>query len=111
MFTNSNLLNCTLVRDVEPGVYDTRIRFYKECKPENRQPYILVEMVIDGLIVTDRWYASRIPYIMNAIRKQFRMDYLDCTLSQLLEYARTHSIRVTVEYHEKYGRQIDYKTT
>lgn len=103
-----SLLNTSIIRDAEPGIYDTTIRYYKECNPQGRQPYILVEMLIDGLIITDRWYANRIPYIMYQIRKQFRMDYLDCTLSQLLEYARTHEIRVALSYDARYGRQIDY---
>jgi hypothetical protein len=103
-----SLLNTTLIRDVEPGIYDVNIRYYKECKPAGRQPYILVEMLIDGLIVTDRWYPNRIPYLMHCLRKQFRMDYFDCTLSQLLDYARTHTVRVSVDYDPRYGRQIDY---
>ena len=103
-----SLLNSVLIRDVEPGAYDTNVYTYKECKPQGRQPYIAVEMLIDGLIVTDRWYASRIPYLMYCLRKQFHMDYMDCTLSQLLDYARTHKIRVFVSYDPKYGRQIDY---
>ena len=105
-----SLLNTQIIRDAEPGIYDTNIRYYKECNPAGRQPYILVEMLIDGLIVTDRWYASRIPYIMYQLRKQFRMDYFDCTLSQLLDYARTHQIRVSVDYDPRYGRQIGYDT-
>lgn len=103
-----SLLNSVLIRDIEPGAYDTYVRFYKEYNPQGRQPYIAVEMLIDGLIITDRWYASRIPYLMHCLRKQFKMDYFDCTLSQLLEYARTHSIRVHVSYDPRYGRQIDY---
>lgn len=103
-----SLLNTTIIRDAEPGIYDTNIRYYKECKPDGRQPYILVEMLIDGLIITDRWYSSRIPYIMRQLRKQFRMDYFDCTLSQLLEHAQTHEIRVHLTYDSRYGRQIDY---
>ncbi len=103
-----SLLNYSIIRDVEPGIYDTNIRYYKEVTPNGRQPYILVEMLIDGLIVTDRWYANRIPYLMRCLRNQFYMDYFDCTLSQLLEYARTHRIRVMVNYDPRYGRQIDY---
>ena len=103
-----SLLNTQIIRDAEPGIYDTNIRYYKECNPAGRQPYILVEMLIDGLIITDRWYANRIPYIMYNLRRQFRMEYLDCTLSQLLEYARTHAIRVSLSYDSRYGRQIDY---
>lgn len=104
-----SLLDSVLVREVEPGIYTTKVRYYRECKPEGRQPYILVEMLIDGLIITERWYANRIPYIMNSLRKQYRMDYLDCTLSQLLEYARTHEFEVYVSYDPRYGRQVDYK--
>jgi len=104
-----SLLNSVLVRDVEPGIYTTTVRYYRECKPEGRQPYILVEMLIDGLLITDRWYSSRIPYIMNGLRKQYHKDYLDCTLSQLLEYARTHPFEVYVCYDPRFGRQIDYK--
>ena len=104
-----SLLDSSLIREAQPGVYYTNIHAYKECKPTgNRQPYILVEMFIDGVTVVDRWYASRIPYIMYQLRKQFHMDYMDCTLSQLLEYARTHEIRIYVDYDVRYGRQIDY---
>lgn len=104
-----SLLDSTLIRDVEPGIYSTTVRYYQECNPKNRQPYVLVEMIIDGLYITDRWYANRIPYLMNSLRKQFHKDYLDCTLSQLLEYARTHTFEVCVSYDYKYGRQIDYR--
>ena len=104
-----SLLNSVLVRDAEPGMYTVTVREYRECKPQNRQPYILVTMLIDGLIIDDRWYANRIPYIMHCLRKQYNMQYLDCTLSQLLEYARTHTFRVMLDYDPRYGRQIDYK--
>lgn len=103
-----SLLNTSLIRDAEPGFYYTNIHSYKECKPANRQPYILVEMLVDGLYITDRWYSSRIPYIMRCLRKQFRKDYFDCTLSELLEYARTHKILIGVSYDARYGQQIDY---
>ena len=103
-----SLLNSTLVRDAQPGVYDVTVRYYKECAPANRQPYILVTMLIDGLLVDDRWYANRIPYIMRSLRRQYRMDYFDCTLSQLLEHARTHEFRIVLDYDPRYGRQIDY---
>lgn len=103
-----SLLNYSIPRDVEPGVYDVNIRYYKECKPEGRQPYVLVEMLIDDLIVTDRWYASRIPYLMYCLRKQFRKDRMDCTLSQLLDLAKYRRLRVVVSYDARYGRQIDY---
>lgn len=104
-----SLLNYKIPRDVEPGVYDTNIRYYKEFNPKDRQPYILVEMLIDGLIITDRWYASRIPYLMYCLRTQFHKEYLDCTLSQLLEIAKYRKLRVIVSYDPRYGRQIDYK--
>lgn len=104
-----SLLNFTLIRDAEPGTYTTRITRFEECKPENRQPYVLVEMNIDGLVVEDRWYASRIHFIMNALRKQFRKDYMDCTLSQLLDLAMKNDIIVHLSYDAKYGRQIDYR--
>lgn len=103
-----SLLNSVLIRDVEPGMYYTNILSYKECKPANRQPYILVEMLVDGLYITDRWYANRIPYIMHCLRKQFHKQYLDCTLSELLEYARTHRLLIGVSYDSRYGQQIDY---
>lgn len=112
-----SLLNSSLTRLVEPGIYDTTIRFYKEVTPKQRphedfirQPYILVEMLINNVIVTDRWYASRIPYLMHCLRHQFRKDYFDCTLSQLLDYAKHHVIRVEVSYDPRYGQQISYDT-
>lgn len=108
MFNNNSLLNTTLIRDVEPGSYWVYINHYEECKPEGKQPYILVEMTIDNLIVTDRWYASRIPYIMKCLRKQFRKDYMDCTLSQLLDLAHDNLITVQVSYDPRWGQQIDY---
>lgn len=110
-----SLLNSSLIRMVEPGIYDVTIRHYQEIVPKQkphedfiRQPYILVEMLVDGVIVTDRWYASRIPYLMHCLRHQFRKDYFDCTLSQLLEYAKTHVVRIGVDYDPRYGLQIDY---
>ena len=104
-----SLLNTSIIHEAQPGIYYTNIRQYKEVNPKgDRQPYILVEMIVDGVIVTDRWYASRIPYIMYQLRKQFHMDYMDCTLSQILEYSRTHVIRVSLDYDVRYGRQIDY---
>lgn len=103
------LLNTSITRDVAPGSYITRIRNYKEVNIEGRQPYVAVEMVIDNLDVTDKWYSSRIPYLMSCLRRQFRKDYMDCTLSQLLELARTNDIVVNVSYDAKYGRQIDYR--
>lgn len=110
-----SLLNSSITHMTQPGIYDTTIRYYKEVTPKQkpyedfvRQPYILVEMLIDGQIVTDRWYANRIPYLMYCLRKQFHMDYFDCTLSQLLEYAKTHSLRVFIDYHARYGLQVDY---
>lgn len=109
------LLDTSIQRMVKPGIYDTTIRFYKEVTPKQRphedfirQPYIAVEMLIDGVIVTDRWYANRIPYLMHCLRKQFRKDYFDCTLSQLLEHAKTHKIRIGVDYDPRYGLQVDY---
>lgn len=110
-----NLLDSSIIHMTQPGIYDTTIRFYKEVNPKQRahedfvrQPYIVVEMLINGQIITDRWYASRIPYIMYCLRKQFHMDYFDCTLSQLLDYAKTHSIRVFIDYDARYGLQVDY---
>lgn len=104
-----SLLNTTLTRDIEPGTYFTRIISYKEVNIEGRQPYVSVEMELDGLIVADRWYSKRIPYIMNCLRRQHERDYMDCTLSQLLELSIKHGIYVTVSYSYKYGRQIDYR--
>ena len=104
-----SLLNTTITRDVEPGTYITRIRSFKEVNIEGRQPYVAVEMVIDNLDVTDKWYSRRIPYLMNCLRRQFCKDYMECTLSQLLELARTNDIIVNVSYDAKYGRQIDYR--
>ena len=104
-----SLLNSFIEREVKPGTYQTKIHSYTECKPEGRQPYIKVQMNIDGIEVTDRWYASRIPYIMRCIRHQFRADYMDYTLSQLLALARDRYITVNVNYDGYYGRQIDYR--
>ena len=104
-----SLLNTILVREVEPGTYTTRIRNFEEVTHPNRQPYIAVEMVIDGLDVTDRWYANRIPYIMSCLRKQFNMEYMDCTLSKLLKVCSENDFFVTVSYHPRYDRQIDYR--
>jgi hypothetical protein len=104
-----SLLNTKITRDLEPGTYTARVRSYKEYNPEDRQPYLAVEMDIDNMIVTHRWYSSRIPYIMRCLRKQFRKDYFDVTLSELLEYAMTHDFTVTVSYDTRYGIQIDYR--
>lgn len=104
-----SLFDTYLERDLKPGTYTTTIHYYKECKPDGRQPYVEVQMNIDGLEVTDRWYASRIPYIMRCLRRQFRADYMDYTLSQLLKLASERSICVTVNYDGYYGRQIDYR--
>lgn len=105
----TSLLNTTLVRDIEPGSYITRIRTYNEVNIEGRQPYVSVEMLIDDLIVTDRWYSSRIPYIMKCLRKQYHKDYMDVTLSQLLNMCKDQDFVVNVSYNAKYGRQIDYR--
>lgn len=104
-----SLLDTTILRNVEPGTYLTRIRSFEEVNIEGRQPYIQVEMSIDDLLVTDRWYSNRIPYIMNCLRHQFEMDYMDCTLSGLLEKCRKQDFIVTVSYDPKYGRQIGYR--
>ena len=113
-----SLLNSVLVRDAEPGMYTVTVREYRECKPQNRQPYILVTMLIDGLIIDDRWYANRIPYIMHCLRKQYNMQYLDCTLSQLLEYARTDShlprhagLRSQIRTPDRLQDRLTYKLT
>jgi len=103
-----SLFDSFIEREVKPGTYKTTIHYYKECKPEGRQPYILVQMNIDGIEVNDRWYASRIPYIMRCLRHQLRADYFDYTLSQLLKQVRDREITVTVSYDGYYGRQIDY---
>lgn len=107
------LLDTYLEREIKPGKYQTTILRYKEVQPNNKygqnlQPYILVTMVIDGLEVTDRWYANRIPYIMKCLRKQLRADYMDYTLSQLLKQVSKYPFTVTVTYDGYYGRQIDY---
>lgn len=103
------MLNNTSLLYAEPGTYYTRITSYTERKPANRQPYIEVEMNIGNFVVIDRWYANRLPYIMNCIRKQFHADYLDYTYSQLLKMAMNNPIMVHLSYHTQYGQQIDYK--
>mgnify|MGYP003518541049 FL=1 len=104
-----SLLDTYLERELKPGTYQTTIHYYKEVNPQNRQPYIEVQMKIDGLEITDKWYANRIPYIMRCIRHQFRADYMDYTLSQLLKLAHDREITVNVTYDGYYGRQIDYR--
>lgn len=104
-----SLLNYELVRDVEPGTYTTRITSYREVANEGKQPYIELEMYVDNMFVTDRLYASRIPYFMNCVRKQFHLDYYTTTLSMLLNKAKSDAITVTISYDAKYGRQIDYR--
>lgn len=108
-----SLLNTYIEREIKPGKYQTKIHHYKEVTPnnrygQNRQPYILVQMNIDGIEVYDRWYASRIPYIMKCLRKQLHADYMDFTLSQLLKQVSKYPITVNVTYDGYYGRQIDY---
>jgi hypothetical protein len=104
------LLDTYLQREIKPGAYQTKIHYYKEIVPanKNKQPYVLVQMNIDGIEVTDRWYSSRIPYIMNCLRKQLRADYLDYTLSQLLKQLSKYPFTVHIYYDGYYGRQIDY---
>lgn len=104
-----SLLNTYIEREIKPGYYQTKIHYWKEHNPKNRQPYIEVQMNIDGIEVTDKWYANRIPYIMRCIRHQFRADYMDYTLTQLLKLASDRSITVNVSYDGYYGRQIDYR--
>lgn len=110
-----SLYNTFIQREIQPGTYRTKIHYHKECKPverngrpSNKQPFIKVQMNIDGIEVTDRWYASRIPYIMRCIRHQFRADYMDYTLSQLIKLATEHEITVNISYDGFYGMQIDY---
>jgi hypothetical protein len=105
-----SLLNTFVEREIKPGFYRTTIQYFKEIIPEksDRQPYIKVQMDIDGIEVTDRWYANRIPYIMRCLRHQFHADYLDFTLSQLLKYCSKHTFTVKVTYDGYYGRQLDY---
>ena len=102
------LYNNSLI-SAEPGTYYTRIVSYTERKPANRKPYIEVEMIIDNLVVIDRWYENRLAYIMNCIRRQFHADYLDYTYSQLLRMAMDNPIMVHLSYHMQYGQQIDYR--
>lgn len=104
-----SILNTTLIRDIEPGFYLTRIKSYKEVNIEGRQPYVAIEMTIDNIDITERWYSARIPYIMRCLRHQFCKDYMDCTLSQLLQLAHDNDIVVSVSYDPKWGRQIDYR--
>ena len=44
-----SLLDSVLVRDAEPGIYTVNIREYRECMPKNRQPDVLVTVLIDGV--------------------------------------------------------------
>lgn len=105
-----SLFNSFIEREIKPGFYQTTIHYYKEVIPadKNKQPYIKVQMNIDGIEVTDRWYANRIPYIMQCLRRQFHADYLDFTLSELLKYINKRAFTVCVYYDGYYGRQIDY---
>jgi len=105
-----SLFNTFIEREIQPGFYQTTIHYYKEVIPtdKTKQPYIKVQMNIDGIEVTDKWYANRIPYIMRCLRHQYRADYMDFTLSQLLEYGRKRAFTVQVSYDGYYGRQIDY---
>jgi hypothetical protein len=105
-----SLLNSFIEREIKPGFYQTTIHHFKEVIPENknRQPYIKVQMNIDGIEVTDRWYANRIPYIMKCLRHQFHADYMDYTLSQLLKQCGKYAFTVKVYYDGYYGRQIEY---
>ena len=103
-----SLFNTFIEREIMPGFYQTTIHYYKEVNPEGRQPYIKVQMNIDGIEVTDKWYASRIPYIMRCLRHQYRADYMDFTLSELLKYGSKRAFTVKVSYDGYYGRQIDY---
>lgn len=102
------LLETTIARDVNPGYYWTRIDSYEECTPEGRKPYVAVHMIIDGLEVEDRWYASRIPYIMHCLRDQYNFA-CEMSLTDLLEVAKDHGCGVRVSYSAQYGRQIDYR--
>lgn len=104
-----SLLNTTLIRDIEPGSYTTRVKSYKEVNIPGRTPYIAVDMTIDNLDITERWYSGRIPYIMACLRHQFRKDYMDVTLSELLDLCNKKDFVVNVSYDAKYGRQIDYR--
>lgn len=104
-----SLFDTFIERELKPGTYQTHIHYYKEVSNPGRQPYIEIQMKIDGLEIIDRWYANRIPYIMRCIRHQFRADYMDYTLSQLLKLASERNITVNVSYDGYYGRQIDYR--
>lgn len=105
-----SLFNTYIEREIKPGFYQTTIHYYKEVIPadKNKQPYIKVQMNIDGIEVTDKWYANRIPYIMRCLRHQYRADYMDFTLSELLKYGSKRAFTVQVSYDGYYGRQIDY---
>lgn len=105
-----SLLNTTLYHEIESGAYMARVISFNEIIPENskQQSYVAVVMRIDGTVVTERWFASRLPYIMKCLRKQFHMEYVDVTLLDLLNTAMEHDIAVTVEYSSQYGRQINY---
>lgn len=102
------LLETTIKRDISAGSYWTKITHFEECHPENRKPYVAVHMTIDDIDIEDRWYASRIPFIMHCLRDQYGIT-AEMSLAELLELASTHGCGVTVTYSSQYGRQIDYR--
>ena len=103
-----SLLNTTLLSNLESGSYSARITSYEEITPENKKPFILVTLQLSDREITDKWYESRLRYIMYGLRNQLNLTSKTTSLVDLLEAAKIRDICITIDYSPEYGMQISY---
>lgn len=103
-----SLLNTTIAAEIKSGCYNARILEYKEVDDKRHKPYIAIRLDVDHNIVEDRWYESRLNYLMACLRKQFNLEYQTCTLQDILDEATKTDFFVQIDYDDRYGRQISY---
>lgn len=103
-----SLLNTTVAAEIVSGCYNARILEYKEVDDKRHKPYIAIKLDVDHNIVEDRWYESRLKYLMGSLRKQFGLEYQTCTLQDILDEGTKTDFMIQIDYDDRYGRQISY---
>lgn len=91
------------------GRHTCKVQGFDMVKPENGQPYILVQLFGgDCAAFETRIYSARVPYFMAAVARQTCGAIGGLRLSEVLDYLTKHTFDVWVKYDKDYGLQVNY---